>query len=155
MRGAEGAPCFLFAVICLPQADDADAAKAGRPGEDVEPVADVARCDDPRLSVIGSCVCLMGCGGPVKAVQRGEVDAVLVQVVLAFGLVPVPHLYAYIKLPGKGECGVGRVKVGLREEQGRAFRSSMVRSVSIIRVHSGVNVEILQTAGTLFLRLVV
>jgi len=87
---------------------------AGCPGKDVEPVTDIARRDDARLSVIGSGVCLMGCGGPVESVQRGEVYAVLSQVVLAFGLVPVPHLYAYIKFPGKGECGVGRVKVGLR-----------------------------------------
>lgn len=110
MRGAEGAPCFLFAVICLPQADDA--AVAGCPGKDVEPVADISRGDDARLSVIGSCVCLMGCGGPVETVQRGEVYAMLAQVVLAFGLVPVPHLYAYIKLPDKGESGGGGLRWG-------------------------------------------
>lgn len=81
VSGAEAAPCFLFAVICLPQADDADAAVAGCPGEDVEPVADVASGDNARLSVIGSCVCLMGCGGPIEPIQRGEVDAVLSQVV--------------------------------------------------------------------------
>jgi hypothetical protein len=81
---------------------------AGRPGEDVEPVPDVARGDDARLVVVGSGVCLMGGRGPIERIQRGEIDAVLAQVCLAFGFVSVPHLYAYIKLPGKGECGVGR-----------------------------------------------
>lgn len=77
-------------------------------------LTDLAERDPPIFAIVAAEVGFDQCRLPIEPVQRGEVDAVLAQIVLAFGLVPVPHLYAYIKLPGKGECGVGRVKVGLR-----------------------------------------
>lgn len=80
----------------------------------MQPILDVTDSDEPILAIVAPVVRLDLRCCPVELLKRGEVDAVLAQVRLAFGLVPVPHLYAYIKLPGKGECGVGRVKVGLR-----------------------------------------
>lgn len=80
----------------------------------MQPRADAARGDDPRFAIVRAGVGFVRGGRPVEALDFGKVDAVLGQVGLALGLVPVPNLYAYIKFAGKGECGVGKVKRGLR-----------------------------------------
>lgn len=80
----------------------------------MQPILDVTDSDEPIFAIVAPVVRLDLRCRPIELRKRGEIDAVLFSVRLSFGLVPVPHLYAYIKLPGKGECGMGRVKVGLR-----------------------------------------
>lgn len=81
-----------------------------------------AGCAESFFAIVVAAVRFDPDGEPVEPYRFCEVDTVLTQVRLAFGFVPVPHLYAYIKLPGKGECGVGRVKVGLRGWEDRAVK---------------------------------
>lgn len=80
----------------------------------MKPVANQAEGVQPFLAIVAAEVGFDLGGGPVETCKRGEVEAVLGSVRLALGLVPVPHLYAYFKSGCKGECGVGRVKRGLR-----------------------------------------
>ena len=71
----------------------------------MQPTADDSNGVHTFLAIVAAQVGFDLCRGPVETVKRGEVYAVLGAIGLAFRLVPVPHLYAYIKCQARGSVG--------------------------------------------------
>ena len=97
-----------FPCVRLSQADQPHSAGADCPDADVNPVADQTGRNEAAFPIVAPRILSRDRCGPIEPVNLRKVDAMPGPVRLTLRLVPVPHLYAYIK---SGSSPWGRVGV--------------------------------------------